>query len=867
MHRPASVDRRQGARGRGAGAGVGRPCALSIFLLSGLLISALPSVAHADTATLQSALVWRADGAGDYPLPKLADQTTYEPSEAVPTQGQIKSITATWVFEGRVTLELSADGGLHYAPAVYGVPLREALASGNRLKWRASLEPASRLTEVQIVYTDSSAVIGAFGEPRLSGFAFRKPIHITGSSAGAIFHYQMPLLIGESEETAVSDAHCEGRLRGDFADIRLTAADGQTLLPYYREAVLGDSPGRTAVVWVRVPHLPPEGLTLYLYYGNPAAADLSDGRAVFDFFDDFEGGSLDAKAWEVHVEGQGRAVVSGSQVRLTSASMRSKAFRFADGIVEYLAATATAQDDARLISRSDPDADHPDETAQVVYASAYGGAEHAVAVGNVVKANDPKPVAATAPSLYRVIAHGTSLTFERYDPELGDLQATVTYDDAGGLTSGAIGLHSDGSASYDWIRVRQEVQPAPAVSLETALAPEEATNLPVFTNAAIAPNGNLVPADASAGGRYQSAELSTPFVTRILVPRWSGQPEAVDLSADGGVSYLAGCRHGVHYYASKRAFAPGTRLKSQVALRATDSMRSPTLESLTIDYAAGDLVVVSPNGGERIATGTSHEITWTASGYELTYPIRLDYSLDGGKTYHLIQDAVENDGAYVWSLPEDLASADALVKVSDGHDPSWFDLSDEPFAIGTAAPRTSQVSADVKAPAETVAAAPPASSEGLTMEDLYAVLDAVSVDPAATPHELLIKVTEEAGAEPSTDALRYKAGDIVLIRPAGSEWSEAEKNSYLILQANLTPEAVGLLMSPVETPTGEVDADGKPMTRLAGRRKFQIDLSLFDLKSKASDQGKPAVLKYFRQREAIEEIVKEPPGHVHTPAR
>lgn len=838
-------------------------CALSVFL-SGLILGASPCAANPDSATLQSALVWRADGTGDYLLPTLAENTTYELSEVIPTSGQIKTITATWTFEGRVTVEVSADGGLHYTPAVYGVPLREALASGNRLKWRASLGPASRLTEVQLVYTDGSAVIGAFGEPRLSGFSFRKPILIAGSSVGALFHYQMPLLIGESDETPVADVHCDGRLRSDFADIRFTAADGRTPLPYYRETVLGDRPSRVAVVWVKIPHLPPEGLTVYLYYGNPAAAELSDGRAVFDFFDDFQGGSLDATIWDVHVEGQGRAAVLGSQVHLTSASILSKAFRFTDGVVEYLATTETTQDDARLISRSDPDAAHPDETAQVVYASAYGGAEHAIAVGNVVKANDPKPIAAKTPSLYRVVAHGTSLTFERYDPELGDVQATVTYDDAGGLTSGAIGLHSDGSASYDWIRVRQEAHPAPEVSGATALAPAEATNLAAFTNTTIAPNGDLVLADASAEGLYQSAELSTPLVTRIFVPRWSGQPEAVDLSADGGQSYLANCRSGVHYYASKRAFVPGTRVKSQVALRATDSTPSPELKSLTIDYASGDIVVVSPNGGERVATGASHEIAWTASGYELTYPITLDYSLDGGKTYHLIRDAVENDGAYVWSLPEGVTSEEALVKVSDGHDPARFDVSDEPFVIGALAPGTSQASVETKAPVQEKAAAPPAPT-GLTTEDLYAVLDAVSADPAATPHELLIKVTDEAGAEPSAEALRYQAGDIVLIRPAGAEWSEAEKNSYLILQANLTPTAVDLLMSPVEVPTGEVDAQGTPVMRMAGRRKFRIDLTFFDLKSNASDQGKPAVLKYFKQREAIEEILKEPTGHGQTP--
>jgi len=43
------------------------------------------------------------------------------------------------------------------------------------------------------------------------------------------------------------------------------------------------------VIWVKVPSLPASGnTTLYLYYGNPAAAGTSNGSAAFEFFDGFE---------------------------------------------------------------------------------------------------------------------------------------------------------------------------------------------------------------------------------------------------------------------------------------------------------------------------------------------------------------------------------------------------------------------------------------------------------------------------------------------------------------------------------------------------------------------------------------------------
>ncbi|MBI4323407.1 MAG: DUF2341 domain-containing protein [Candidatus Omnitrophica bacterium] len=790
-----------------------------LLVIAGIGVAARPCGANPEQVTLQSALVWRTDGSGDYPLQELKPGTTYALPEAIATAGQIETLTATWTFEGQVTLELSADGGLHYAPVLYGVPLASGFSRGNRLKWRATLGPESSLSETRVVYTDGSKILGSFGDPRLSGFRYRKPIAINGSAAGTLFGYQLALAIGESAETAAYDAHCEGRLRSDFADIRITTADGQTVLPHYLETIVGGTPARLAMVWVKIPQLPPEGLTLYLYYGNPTAPDLSDGQAVFEFFDDFKGSDLDPKRWDTHLEGQGGATVSDSQLHLTSASILSTAFQMTDGIVEYLATTTTAQDDARLIIRSDPQATHPDETNQVAYASAYAGAEHVLAAGSIVQANDPQPIAAGTPYGYQVLARGTTLTFQRYDPEFTDVQATVTFDDASGLTQGVVGLHSDGSASYDWIRVRKSaptVVGAPEVAATTAPAPEELVNLPVFTNTLVMPNGDLGLADPALEGLYETADIPTDVAARILIPGWQGQAAAVAVSADGGGSYLRDCVAGVRYYASKGHFTPGKHLMMQVAMQGTAESPTPQLQALSLDYAAGKLFVVSPNGGERLIQGTTHQIIWSALGHDAAYPVKLEYSLDGGKTYKAMADSTENDGAYVWVLPDRVTSSEARVRVSDRNDPSMFDESDEPFAI-LSADEAAQGGAAQEETAQTGAS---------YTDDLLTLLDTLAKDPNGTPHDIAVKVTESGN---------YKAGDIVLIRPAGTEWSEAEKNSFLIIQANLGPEAIASLMN----------------------RKFKIDLSFFDLKPRASDRGKPPVRRHYKAKEDLRTLVED----------
>jgi len=68
-------------------------------------------------------------------------------------------------------------------------------------------------------------------------------------------------------------------------------------LPYWIEK--WDSQNEQAKVWVKVPKIPANGsVDLYIYYGSPTAESESNGEAVFEFFDDFEGDSLDTSKWD-----------------------------------------------------------------------------------------------------------------------------------------------------------------------------------------------------------------------------------------------------------------------------------------------------------------------------------------------------------------------------------------------------------------------------------------------------------------------------------------------------------------------------------------------------------------------------------------
>ncbi|MHC4945342.1 MAG: agmatine deiminase family protein [Planctomycetota bacterium] len=95
--------------------------------------------------------------------------------------------------------------------------------------------------------------------------------------------------------------------------------------------------------------------------------------------------------------------------------------------------------------------------------------------------------------------------------------------------------------------------------------------------------------------------------------------------------------------------------------------------------------LISPNGGELLACGATHEICWAACDDDAVTSIDLYYSVDGGATFpHLIASGLDNDSHEDWIVPDLSPACDtAVVKVvaTDGDTNSGEDVSETVLEI------------------------------------------------------------------------------------------------------------------------------------------------------------------------------------------
>ncbi|MCK5270687.1 MAG: right-handed parallel beta-helix repeat-containing protein [Sedimentisphaerales bacterium] len=91
------------------------------------------------------------------------------------------------------------------------------------------------------------------------------------------------------------------------------------------------------------------------------------------------------------------------------------------------------------------------------------------------------------------------------------------------------------------------------------------------------------------------------------------------------------------------------------------------------------LTITAPNGGEKIAPGSTYTITWE-DGASIAEVI-IAYSIDNGQSWSEVAPPnAGNSGSYDWLVP-DVDSNQCLVYIVDADNPIDFDLSDDLFTI------------------------------------------------------------------------------------------------------------------------------------------------------------------------------------------
>jgi len=103
----------------------------------------------------------------------------------------------------------------------------------------------------------------------LAGWSHRKPVSVQNPGASDLEDFQVQV-----------DVTWDADMQPDFDDIRFTMPDGKTHLDHWRETFV---PSTSATFWVKIPTIPASGsVTMYMYYGNGAAASASDIDATMD---------------------------------------------------------------------------------------------------------------------------------------------------------------------------------------------------------------------------------------------------------------------------------------------------------------------------------------------------------------------------------------------------------------------------------------------------------------------------------------------------------------------------------------------------------------------------------------------------------
>lgn len=308
----------------------------------------------------------------------------------------------------------------------------------------------------------------------LAGWPFRKKITISGRP-GAGTGYTVLLRIGERAETPGAHVHLEGlstkfpARKNDGGDLRFTASDGKTLLPFWVEGVLPDEgQGRLAFVWVKVAADLGTDQSIYVYWGNRDATNGSNPEEAFLLFDDFEGSSLDTTKW--HFESWGGSnpppSFSGGSVNLwvgigRVAGIVSKvgfAFPFAVEGLFRLASGSAWHGIVQNPSGSATDwVRHGYEGSWYHYQKSISGTVYTY-----------QQLTRSAPTSWKRIRIGWGSDFSRYfEGTISAMQQvnTTTTQDRWSTGTNYVQLFaSNASCFYDFIFVRKYVHPEPAVA-------------------------------------------------------------------------------------------------------------------------------------------------------------------------------------------------------------------------------------------------------------------------------------------------------------------------------------------------------------------------------------------------------------------
>ena len=124
-----------------------------------------------------------------------------------------------------------------------------------------------------------------------------------------------------------------------------------------------------------------------------------------------------------------------------------------------------------------------------------------------------------------------------------------------------------------------------------------------------------------------------------------------------------------------------TTLSSTTAFVRATSQNSTNIRAVSPAFTIKRLELTAPNGGESWLAGSSHNITWTSGAVN---SINISLSTDGGSSWSVIKSNQDATVAqYVWNIPSNISTNNALIKIEDATNTSISDSSANVFSVSS----------------------------------------------------------------------------------------------------------------------------------------------------------------------------------------
>lgn len=384
----------------------------------------------------------------------LAVKVTDSQSTPIPGIEVRFSVTNTSVLSLNATTALTNSDGVARVEA-------SALANGS-VKVYAFAGDGGDVLSINVV--NLTASFWAY-----PSWGYRIPIYIQERSGNNLPGFQVLIQLDSSFNWSAVNL--------DGSDIRFADVSGNAIDYWIEEWNYGTS----AKIWVKVNLSANENKTIYMYYGNPTANSQSDGNKVFIFFDDFNTDtSSNYKIIENWITGSPTFIwnPSGSEITTDTSNadfflvvnsnlnlpgrlaVEIKAYTGDDDSIGALLSTTNGEYYIAVMRVSDYDSTNirgPDETL-IKFNSVpiwYSEATLLKSFGNIVN-----------PSSWQVggIAYDGSRMYGIYNHVVAG-SYTI-----GNIPVNKIGLSTHANnprAHYDWILVRNFIDPEPSVTIGT----------------------------------------------------------------------------------------------------------------------------------------------------------------------------------------------------------------------------------------------------------------------------------------------------------------------------------------------------------------------------------------------------------------